>query len=178
MTMDIRKRLQQPLNEGTFIRLALEDGGHEGFVVGLSPSFVLLQAIYEYQDVGALIVPLEGIEDFDVSDYHDDQLKILAFNSIKRTKRYAWVKLGSFADIFQSLKAKGKFVVVSADDEADVGQIDAVHADSVDLKAIDPGGNWIEGGLGCDYDDITLIQFDDSYSRVLQRYVERAATLN
>lgn len=176
--MDIRKGLQTPLNDGTFIRLNMEDGGHEGFVVGLSSAFVLLQAIYEYQDMGALIVPLANIEGFDVSDYHDDQLKILAFNSIKRTKRYSWVKLASFADLFQSLKAKGKFVVISVEDEADVGQIEAVHGESVDLKAVDPGGNWIEGALECAFDDITLVQFDDSYSRVLQRYVERAAALN
>ena len=176
--MDTRKSLQQPLNDETFIRLNMADGSHEGFVVGLSASFVLLQAIHEYQDVGALIVPLDNIEDFDVSDYHDDQLKILAFNSIKRTKRYSWVRLGSFAELFKSLKVKNKFVVISMDDEADVGQIDAVHAESVDVRAVDPGGNWIEGALECAFEDITLVQFDDSYSRVLQRYVERAAALN
>lgn len=176
--MDIRKSLQQPLNDGTFIRLNMADGSHEGFVVGLSASFALLQAIHEYQDVGALIVPLGNIEDFDVSDYHDDQLKILAFNSIKRTKRYSWVRLGSFAELFLSLKLKNKFVVISVEDEADVGQIAAVHADGVDLKAVDPGGKWMNEELECAFDDITLVQFDDSYSRVLQRYVERAAALN
>lgn len=176
--MDIRKSLQQPLNDGTFIRLNMAEGSHEGFVVGLSASFVLLQAIHEYQDVGALIVPLEQIDDFDVSDYHDDQLKILDFNSVKRTKRFSWVRLGSFADLFQSLKVKNKFVVISVEDEADVGQIASVRADNVGLKAVDPGGNWIDEELDCAFEDITLIQFDDSYSRVLQRYVERAATLN
>lgn len=176
--MDIRKALQQALAQGTYVRLSLEEGSHEGFVVGLSQTFVLLQAIHEWNDVGAMIFPFDAVEDCDVSDFHDDQLKILDFNSVKCTKRYAWVKLNSYADLFKSLKIKNKFVVVSLEDEADVGQIASISSDSVDLKAVDPGGNWIEELLDCPYEEITLIQFDDSYSRVLQRYVERAAAMN
>jgi len=176
--MEPTKRLQHAFQAGNYVRLVLEEGGHEGFIVGLSKQFVLLQAIHEWQDVGALIVPLESIDACEVSDFHDDQLKILEFNSVKRTKRYSWVRLGSFADIFQSLKVKNKFVVVSLEEDADVGQVAAVGEDAVDLKAVDPGGNWIAEPLDCPFDEITLIQFDDSYSRVLQRYVERTAAMN
>ena len=175
---DIRKDLQQAYDQGTYVRIALEEGGHEGFVVGLSKQFVLLQAIHEWQDVGALIVPVENVEECDVSEFHDDQLKILDFNSVKRTKRYSWVKLGSYEELFKSLKFKNKFVVVSLEEDADVGQVEAIHKDSVDLKGVDPGGNWIAETLDCPFDEISVIQFDDSYSRTLQRYVERAATLN
>ncbi|MGA9659213.1 MAG: hypothetical protein WBQ60_08970 [Asticcacaulis sp.] len=173
--MDTYQSLQDALSKGTYVRLSLEDGSHEGFIVGLSSAFVLLQAIHEWQDVGAMIIPVEAVEDCDVSDFHDDQLKILEFNSVKYTKRYAWVKLNSYPELFKSLKLKNKFIVVSLEDEADVGLIDAIHADSIDLKAIDPGGNWVEERLDCPFDEISLIQFDDSYSRVLQRYVERKA---
>ena len=58
--MDIRKALQQALAQGTYVRISLEEGAHEGFVVGLSQDFVLLQAIHEWNDVGALIVPVEA----------------------------------------------------------------------------------------------------------------------
>ena len=44
---DTRKDLQQAYDQGTYVRLGLEEGGHEGFVVGLSKAFVLLQAIHE-----------------------------------------------------------------------------------------------------------------------------------
>ncbi|MDI7774392.1 hypothetical protein [Asticcacaulis sp. EMRT-3] len=175
---DLSATLKQAYEQGTYVRLEIEEGGHEGFIVGLNARFLLLQAVYEWQDVGALIVPVERVEGCEVSEFHDDQRRILDFNSVKRTKRYAWLKLGSYAEIFQSLQVKKKFVVVSQDDEADVGQISVVNDESVDLKAVDPGGNWIDEDLDCPFDDISLIQFDDNYSRVLQRYVERAATLN
>ena len=173
--MDIHKDLQKALNAGTYVRLTLADGEHEGFVIALSPALVLLQAIHEWQDVGALVVPVEGVEGLEVSDFHDDQLKILDFNSVKRTKRYGWVRLGGWQDLFKSLQFKEKFVVVSAEDGTEVGLVDTIEADCVVIKAIDPGGNWQADEVEWPFDDIALVQFDDSYSRTLQRYVEKRA---
>jgi hypothetical protein len=176
---DIRADLYKAMTANAYVRLSLPDGDHEGFIITLSPTLVLLQAIHEWQDVGALIAPVDLIEAVEISDYHDDQMKILDFNSVKRTKRYAWVRLGNWVDVFKSLQFKEKFVVLSAgDDSADVGKIDTVEDDLVVLKAIDPGGNWLADEIEWPFDDIILVQFDDSYSRTLQRYVERAATLN
>ncbi|MGN6423018.1 MAG: hypothetical protein ACTHLA_06900 [Asticcacaulis sp.] len=178
MTASVIANLRQAYDQGGYVRLEIEDGGHEGFVVGMSAQFVLLQAIYEWQDYGAMVIPIERIEACETSEFHDAQVRILDFNSVKRTKRFAWVKLGGYPDLFRSLKAKGRFVVLTQDDEADVGEIVEVTPDSVALKAVDPGGNWIEDEIEFAYDDISLIQFDDNYSRVLQRYVARAAALN
>jgi hypothetical protein len=170
--------LRDALANETYIRLNLEDGSHEGFVVGLSDKLVLLQAIYEWQDTGAMVVPVDRVESIDVSDHHEDQVKILAFNSVKRTKRYSGIKLANFAELFKSLMPRNKFIVISVEDEADVGQIDSVAADHFVLKAVDPGGNWMDDELECPFEEITSVQFDDNYSRVLQRYVERTAALN
>ena len=164
--MSLQNDLKSALDTGRFVRLNVEDGGHEGFVIGLSPTFVMLQAIYEWQDYGALVFRLDTVESCDTSDYHDDQLKIIEFNSVKRTKRYGWVNLSSFEALFKSLKPKGKFVVVSVEDEADVGLVEDIGPDAITLKAVDPGGNWIDEIADCPYDDITSVQFDDNYSRV------------
>jgi hypothetical protein len=170
------KDLQKALNAGTYVRLTLADGEHEGFVIALSPALVLLQAIHEWQDVGALVALVETVEAVEISDYHDDQIKILDFNSVKRTKRYGWVRLGGWQDLFKSLQFKEKFVVVSAEDGTEVGLIDTIEADCVVIKAINPGGNWQADEVEWPFDDITLVQFDDSYSRTLQRYVEKQAS--
>ena len=176
--MSVSEQLKDALKAETVIQLHLGEGSHEGFVVGLGPDLVLLQTIHEWQDWGALVVPIAEIERCEVSEFHDDQLKILALNSVKRTKRYAWVRLNSFAELFKSLLPKGRFIVLTFGDEAEVGKIEAVNAESLDLKAVDPGGNWIEDTYECDFADITMVQFDDSYSRVLQRYAERAPVTN
>ena len=125
---DIRADLYKAMTANAYVRLSLPDGDHEGFIITLSPTLVLLQAIHEWQDVGALIAPVDLIEAVEISDYHDDQMKILDFNSVKRTKRYAWVRLNGWVDVFKSLQFKEKFVVLSAgDDSADVGKIDTVE---------------------------------------------------
>ncbi len=174
--MTMRDTLQKVWSEGTFVHLTLEDGQHDGFVLAVGPELVLVQAIHEFQDVGALVVPIALIEDCEVSDYAEDQMKILDFNSVKRTKRYAWVKINSLAALFRSLQAKNKFVVLSAaDDGADVGLVDAIEDGLVVLKGIDPGGNWQTDETEWPFDDIRLVQFDDSYSRTLQRYAEKQA---
>jgi hypothetical protein len=172
--METYKDLQKALNAGTYVRLTLSDGEHEGFIIAVSPALVLLQAIHEWQDVGALVAPVDLVEAVEISDYHDDQINILDFNSVKRTKRYGWVRLGGWQDLFKSLQYKDKFVMLSAnDDSADVGKVDTVESELVVLKAVDPGGNWYEDEIEWPFDDITLVQFDDSYSRTLQRYVEK-----
>jgi hypothetical protein len=176
--MSVTEQLRDALKSETLIQLHLGGGSHEGFVVGLGPDLVLLQTIHEWQDWGALVVPIAEIERCEVSEFHDDQVKILALNSVKRTKRYVWVRLGSMAELFKSLLPKGRFVVQTFGDEAEVGRIEAVNADSLDLKPVDPGGNWVEDTFECDFADITMVQFDDSYSRVLQRYAERVPIMN
>jgi hypothetical protein len=174
--MSPRDTLTKVWSEGTFVHLTLEDGGHDGFVLAIGADLVLIQAIHEFQDVGALVVPIDLIEDCEVSDHARDQMKILDFNSVKRTKRYGWVRINSLAALFKSLQAKAKFVVLSAaDDSADVGLVDAVENDLVVVKAIDPGGNWLADEIEWPFDDIRLVQFDDSYSRTLQRYAEKQA---
>ena len=174
--METYKDLQKALNAGTYVRLTLADGEHEGFIIAMSTALVLLQAIHEWQDVGALVAPVDLVEAIEISDHHDDQMKILDFNSVKRTKRYGWVRLGGWQDLFKSLQFKEKFVVVSAEDGTEVGLVDTIEADCVVIKAIDPGGNWQADEVEWPFEDITLVQFDDSYSRTLQRYVEKRAS--
>lgn len=178
--MGVREDLQKTHSTGRFISLRLEDDtAHDGFVLNIGSDLVLLQEIYEWQDAGALIVPIHRVTACEVSDYAEDQLKILDFNSVRPTKRYGWMRINSLQDVFKSLKFKEKFVVLSAgDDTAEVGLVDTVEDDCVVIKAVDPGGNWLPDEVEWPYEDISLIQFDDSYSRVLQRYVARAAALN
>ncbi len=174
--MDMRETLLKVWSEGTFVHLTLEDGEHDGFILAVGPDLVLVQAIYEYQDVGALVVPIALVRDCEISEWAEDQMKILEFTSVKRTKRYGWVKINSLTALFKSLQAKDKFVVLSAaDDGADVGLIDAIEDGLVVLKGIDPGGNWEEDETEWPFEDIRLVQFDDSYSRTLQRYAEKQA---
>ena len=176
--METMISLKDAMDGEKYVRITVEGESHEGFIVGMSDTLVLLQVVYEYSDYGALVLPVDSVQSCEMSEYHDDQLKIIAFNSVKRTQRYKWVRLDNFVELFRSLMPKKRFVVLSFGDSADVGLIEDVGADSVDLKAVDPGGNWSDDTLECDFEELTSVQFDDNYSRVLQRYVERTPPLN
>lgn len=171
--MSVAQQLKDALAREIVIQVQFGDESRQGFVIALSADLVLIQAIHDWHDAGALVLPVDAIETCEASDHLEDQMTILQFNSVKRTKRYSWLRLSSWAELFRALVPKGRFVVVSFGDEAEVGQVDAVGSDSVDLKVIDAGGNWIEDIVECAFEDITMVEFDDNYSRVLQRYAER-----
>ncbi len=171
--MSVQEQLKDAMAQEIVIQLRFGDETRQGFVIALNTDLVLLQAIHDWHDAGALVLPVDAIESCETAEFLEDHMKILQFNSVKRTKRYSWLRLSSWAELFRSLVPKGRFAVVSFGDEAEVGQVDAVNSDSVDLRVIDPGGNWIEDIVECAFDDITMVEFDDNYSRVLQRYVER-----
>ena len=176
--MSIVEQLKAALAQDVVVQLHFGDESRQGFVIAMGPDLVLVQAVHDWHNAGALVVPIAAIESCEVPDLVDGQMKILQFNSVKRTKSYGWVRLSSWAELFRSLTPKGRFAVLSFGDEAEVGQVYAVNSDSVDLKVVDPGGNWIEDVVECAFEEITMVEFDDNYSRVLQRYVERAPVTN
>ncbi len=176
--MSIVGRLKDAMAREIVVQLRFGDENRQGFVIALGPDLVLIQAVHDWHNAGALIVPIAAIESCETSDLIEDQMKILQFNSVKRTRSYGWVRLDSWGELFRSLTPKGRFAVLSFGDEAEVGRVDAVNSDSVDLRVIDPGGNWVEDIIECAFDDITMVEFDDNYSRVLQRYAERAPVTN
>ncbi|MDO9335542.1 MAG: hypothetical protein Q7T61_04020 [Caulobacter sp.] len=166
---------------GDYIDITLKDsaGGeaHEGFVVGLTGGFVMLESFEAWTGDGVRIIPLEHIEEVVREQIHKDRQAILVWNGATPTEAYDWLNLSGFRALFASVLAVDATVCLHDEDEVEVGKVLAVFDDRVRLKLIDGGGAWVDEPLDYPFADIVMVETGDQYSSVLRRYAERAEAL-
>ncbi|HEX7760757.1 MAG TPA: hypothetical protein VF459_14725 [Caulobacteraceae bacterium] len=167
---DLEKALRGP-GYGDLVTTE-EDGAREysGFLLGVSGRFVLLQSVDDWRDDGAMIVPLRWVKSFDQFEVHTDRLAILACNGVSRTGRYDWIDISDFKALFASLRGRGATVMLSDNDDVEIGDIVEVKEASVVIKAIDGGGNWLDGALDYPFEDIVSVSIESHYAEVLRAY--------
>lgn len=146
-----------------------------GYIVGLSDHFVMLQTVEDWHSNGIQVFPLTRLHSLELSDVDQARMKILAFNGVGRIDGYDWVNLSSFVELLWSLKSNDRTVFLSDNDEAEVGDILDVKKTHLTLKAIDAMGLRVEEPVEFYYSNITYVQFDDEYTRVLKKYADRDA---
>ncbi len=164
---------------GDYIEITLKDevGGeeHEGFIVGLTGGFVLLEQFEAWTSDGVRIIPLIHIAGVVREEIHRDRQAILAWNGVTPTEAFDWLNLSGFRAMFASALAVDATVCLHDEDEVEVGKVLAVFDDRVRLKLIDGGGGWIDEPLDYPFEDIVMIEAGDQYSSVLRRYAEAMA---
>ena len=164
---------------GDYIEIELKDsvGGeaHEGFLVGLTDSFALLEVFEAWSGDGVRIIPLKHVETVARDDIHADRQKILAWNGVTPTEAFDWLNLSGFRPLFASALAVDATVCLHDGDEMEVGKVLAVFDDRVRLKLIDGAGAWVEEPLDYPFADIVVVETGDQYSTVLRRYAEAMA---
>ncbi len=164
---------------GDYIDLALKDsaGGeeHEGFIVGLTDTFVMIESFEAWTGDGVRIIPLAHIDGVMREEIHQDRQAILVWNGATPTESYDWLNLSGFRALFASVLSVDATVCVHDEDEVEVGKVLAVFDDRVRLKLIDGGGKWIDEPLDYPFTDIVMVETGDQYSTVLRRYAEAMA---
>jgi hypothetical protein len=164
---------------GDYIEITLKDsaGGeeHEGFVVGLTGGFVLLEVFEAWTSDGVRIIPLANIEAVTRDPIHQDRQAILAWNGAVPTEAFDWLNLSGFRALFASALAVDATVCLHDEDEMEVGKVLAVFDDHVRLQLIDGAGAWMEEPLDYPFEDIVMVETGDQYSTVLRRYAEAMA---
>lgn len=162
---------------GDYIEITLKadsgDTDHEGFIVGLTDDFVLLEVFEAWTGDGVRIIPLKHIEAVTRDDIHADRQKILVWNGVTPTEAYDWLNLASFRTLFASALAVDATVCVHDGDDMEVGKVLAVFDDRVRLKLIDGAGAWVEEPMDYPFEDVVSVETGDEYSTVLRRYAER-----
>ncbi len=175
-----RSDLEKALQGGAYGDLVTieEDGGREysGFLLGVSGQFVLLQSVDDWRDDGAMIIPLRWVRSFDQFEVHADRLAILAWTGVSKTERYGWIDISDFPALFRSLKARNAAVMLSDNDDIEIGDIVEVKDASVLIRAIDGGGNWLDGTLDYPFEDIVSVCIESHYIEVLRAYAGGQAT--
>ena len=179
LTLTTASRLRPHLVAGDYIEIVLKDevGGeeHEGFIVGLTAGFVLLEVFEAWSSDGVRIIPLDQIETVSRDPIHKDRQAILAWNGATPTEAFDWLNLSGFRALFASALAVDATVCLHDGDEMEVGKILAVFDDCVRLKLIDGAGAWMAEPLDYPFEDIVMVETGDQYSTVLRRYAEAMA---
>jgi hypothetical protein len=147
---------------------------YDGFIVGLSEAFVLLQNIESWRMDGVRVFPLGRVKAVEHDEVRTGQQAVLEWRGIDRADRYEWLDLSGFQALFQSAKARDATVVVHDDEVCDLGAVIAVTETAVELRPIDTGGKWDEEPWSVPYEDIWRVDIGDDYSKVLRAYADRA----
>lgn len=157
-----------------------EDGSREysGFLLGVSDQFVLLQSVDDWRDDGAMIIPLKWVKSFDQFEIHANRLAVLAWAGVSRTQRYGWIDISDFKALFLSLQGRNTAVMLSDSDDVEIGDIVEVKDACVVIRAIDGGGNWLDGALDYAFEDIVSVCVESHYIEVLRAYAGGTATKN
>jgi hypothetical protein len=164
---------------GDYIEIELKEstGGeaHEGFLVGLTDSFALLEVFEAWTGDGVRIIPLKHVEAVVRDPIHADRQKILAWNGVTPTEAFDWLNLSGFRALFASALAVDATVCLHDGEEMEVGKVLAVFDDRVRLSLIDGAGAWMTEPLDYPFEDIVVVETGDQYSTVLRRYAEAMA---
>jgi hypothetical protein len=177
LTLIKASQLRPHLVAGDYIEIELKEsvGGdsYEGFVVGLTDSFLLMENFSGWTTDGVCIFPLKYINAITHDQVRKDRQAILTWKGVTPTEAFDWLNLSGFKTLFASALAVGATVGVHDDDGLEIGVVLAVFEDRVRLKVISTGGAWLEEPLDFPFDEIVIVETGDEYSSLLRRYAER-----
>lgn|GEM_PF-2865401 len=177
LTLIKASQLRPHLVAGDYIEIELKEsvGGdsYEGFVVGLTDGFLLMENFSGWTTDGVCIFPLKHIDAITHDQVRKDRQAILTWKGATPTEAFDWLNLSGFKTLFTSALAVGATVGVHDDDGLEIGVVLAVFEDRVRLKVISTGGAWLEEPLDFPFDEIVIVETGDEYSSLLRRYAER-----
>jgi len=145
---------------------------HWVFVIGLSNRFVATNEMLAWRSDGLRIYPIERISKFVLDDKLKNSQEILKWNGVNVSTIYDWLDLGTFQSLFNSIKMNKKTIAIILGDIAEVGEVRFTTHKTVNLKALDAHGQWLEEMSTVSFDEISSICIDDEYSTILRAYAD------
>ena len=174
--------LQSHIDKRDFVKIYRKFKEREenisGFLLAISKDFLLLQVDNEFSLNGYAIMRKDQFDSLRCNKYDKTQKKIyiaegLLDNGYGIDKS---ISLKSWQDIFKTLKLFDYHVIIECEDKEepwfDIGPIKRVNKESVSIQYYDPTGQ-LESKLSSrKYSDITLVKFDDNYSKTFRKYLK------
>lgn len=180
------ERLRELVAARKAIRLTMKHRPAEkihGIPLASTSEFLLLHEIHEFHLDGYLVVPLKNIRGVRTGEAEATIHRILeAENALTKLGLEDPVALNSYADLFSSLQALGRYVVVEAWEPSDdrdwvedfflIGRVVNVTARTVAILNFDPTGKWDSQPRQLPYKNISSINFDNEYINTFAKYVK------
>ncbi len=174
--------LQSHIDKRDFVKIYRKFKEREenisGFLLAISKDFLLLQVDNEFSLNGYAIMRKDQFDSLRCNKYDKTQKKIyiaegLLENGYGIDKS---ISLKSWQDIFKTLKFFDYHVIIECEDKEepwfDIGPIKRVNKESVSIQYYDPTGQLESKLTSRKYSDITLVKFDDNYSKTFRKYLK------
>lgn len=150
---------------------------NDGFIVAYSDTFVVLKEVDDFVVRGNLVFQIASIAEIrrNKSDIFFE--KIYKREGITETiKKDCKIDLTSWQTIFKSIKELGFNVIVKNEnpdeDTFDIGPITKVTKSSLYIQYFDATGLLDSESTKINWEQITVVNFDDIYINVLSKYLK------
>ena len=151
-----------------------------GFILAMSKGFLLLQVDYEFTLNGYAIIRKDQFDRLRCNIFERTQKKIYKQEGVL-DRDYGIDKdilLTNWRDIFNDLRKFDYHVIVECEEMEKhrfiIGIIKRVTKNSVGIQYYDAAGQLEDSLTAVKYSDITVVYFDDRYSKTFRKYLKPA----
>ncbi len=183
--MTKQQKLRELVEAREAIRLTMKHRPAEkihGVPLAATSELLLMHEIHEFHLDGYLVVPLRNIRGVRKRDAEAMIQRIMsAENAYSKLGLEDPVAISSYADLFGSIQALGRYVVIEAWQNAEdedwvedfflIGRVVNVTERAVAILNFDPTGKWDAQPRVLKYKNISSICFDNEYVNTFAKYV-------
>lgn len=175
------KRLKKHIKNKDYVKFYRTgtdgDSNISGFILQMSEEFLLIQTEEEFRLNGYSIIRLDRFNSIQLGKTELFRKKILKKEGVLKldygiNKK---INLDSFKSIFRDLKQRDHFAIVECEDLKEttftIGEIEKSTKKEVEIKYITSFGTIDKEPTKIKYKDITLIKFDDRYTKLYCKYL-------
>lgn len=149
-----------------------------GSPLAQSPAFILIQSIYDFAFVdGYLIVPVSSVDKVRFNKFDKTYTAIVKAEGLEKDYGIKYnVDILGWKQLFNSLIKQDIHVIVECENNDIpnffIGAITRVGAKTVSIHNYDAAGKLDEKPTRIKYSDITIVHFDDVYSKTFRKYLK------
>jgi hypothetical protein len=174
--------LQKHIDKNDFVKINRtfqeKEENISGFILAMSKDFLLLQVDNEFLFNGYAIIRKDQFDSLRCNKFDNTFKKIYkAEGTFERgfgiDKN---ITLNNWQDIFKDLKKFDYHVIVECEDKDEpdfvIGPIKRVTKDKIGIQYYDPTGQLEEKYTYINLSEITIVKFDDNYSKTFRKYLK------
>jgi len=174
------ERLEKYYSEKNYIRLTRKKGGFEGisngFIVGKSSDFILLQESSEFRILGYQVIPIQTIKHVRYNKNDKTIERILKEEGLltQVIAKYK-IDLTDWKSIVNDIK-ETELTVISECEHPElnyfcIGQLKRINKKSISIRYFNAQGILEKKNTKHSFEDITKLSFDDHYANVFSKYL-------
>ena len=175
------KKLKKHIKRKDFVKIYRKgiegDADIHGFILQINKDFLLIQVEEEFTLNGYVIIRKDSFDSIRLSETEIFQRKILDKEGILKSDYgiNAEINIESWSTIFKDLRQKDYFAIVECEDLKTpafaIGEISKTSNKSVGIRYFSPQGIIDEKTTKIKYKEITLVKFDNLYTKMYRKYL-------